>query len=104
MSMTAEPIGDEDPSDPQVILRDLPETEHAEFLRQYHQAVDAAREPEGYQRLRFVLRAWSVRAKVVSRPGYYEQRDARRAAIADGTLQTVDFFDALDAELARRHP
>ena len=37
----------EDPADPLVILRDLPEREHAEFLRQYHQAVDAAHDPVG---------------------------------------------------------
>ena len=32
--MTAQPT--EDPADPLVILRDLPECEHEEFLRQYH--------------------------------------------------------------------
>jgi hypothetical protein len=47
--VTAQPI--EDPSDPAVILRDLPEREREEFLRQYHQAVDAAHDPAGYQRL-----------------------------------------------------
>jgi len=43
--MTAQPT--EDPSDPLVILRDLPERERAEFLRQYHAAVDAAHDPAG---------------------------------------------------------
>lgn len=31
--MSAEPVRDEDPSDPEMILRDLPERERAEFLR-----------------------------------------------------------------------
>jgi hypothetical protein len=39
--MSAEPIQVDDPNDPEVILRDLPERERAEFLRQYHEAVDA---------------------------------------------------------------
>ncbi|MCW2911730.1 MAG: hypothetical protein JWL68_6519 [Actinomycetia bacterium] len=34
--MPAEPAQVEDPNDPGVILRDLPEQERAEFLRQYH--------------------------------------------------------------------
>jgi hypothetical protein len=38
--VTAQPT--EDRSDPLVILRDLPEREREEFLRQYHRAVDAA--------------------------------------------------------------
>jgi len=34
--MSAESAEVEDPNDPAVILRDLPEQERAEFLRQYH--------------------------------------------------------------------
>ena len=41
----------EDPADPLMILRDLPEREREEFLRQYHRAVDAAHDPAGYQQL-----------------------------------------------------
>ncbi len=48
--MTAQPT--ENPADPLVILRDLPQPEREEFLRQYHQAVDAAHDPAGYQYLR----------------------------------------------------
>ena len=40
-AMSAGPVRDEEPSDPEVILRDLPERERAEFLRQYHEAVEA---------------------------------------------------------------
>jgi hypothetical protein len=48
--MSAEPVQVEDPNDPEVILRDLPERERAEFPRQYHEAVDAAHDPGGYRR------------------------------------------------------
>ena len=41
--VTAQPT--EDPADPLVILRDLPEQEREEFLRQYHQAVEAPDDP-----------------------------------------------------------
>jgi len=36
----------EDPSDPLVIPRALPDREREEFLRQYHLAVDAAHDPD----------------------------------------------------------
>ena len=38
--MSAEPAGVESPDDPAVILRDLPQQERGEFLRQYHEAID----------------------------------------------------------------
>lgn len=53
--MFAEPVRAEDPDDPEVILRDLPERERAEFLRQYREAVEAveaAQDPAGYRQLR----------------------------------------------------
>jgi hypothetical protein len=46
--MSAEPVEVDDPNDPEVILRDLPERERAEFLRQYHGAVDAACDLAGH--------------------------------------------------------
>jgi len=58
--MTAQPT--EDPADPLVILRDLPEREREELLRQYHRAVDAAHDPAGYQQLRRLLHVWSLTA------------------------------------------
>lgn len=45
----------EDPADPLVILSDLPEPERDEFLRQYHQVVDAAHDPADYQLLQRLL-------------------------------------------------
>jgi hypothetical protein len=49
-----------------VILRDLPERERDEFLRQYHQAVDAAHDPAGYRQL---LHVWSLTAIATGQPG-----------------------------------
>ncbi|HEY7262277.1 MAG TPA: DUF6247 family protein [Trebonia sp.] len=75
--MSAQPI--EDPSDPVVILRGLPERERAEFLRQYHAAVDAAHDPAGYEQLRRLLHGWSLAVVATNQPGYYEQIAAARA-------------------------
>jgi Family of unknown function (DUF6247) len=69
--VTAQPT--EDPADPLVILRDLPKPEREEFLRQYHQAVDAAHDPAGYQSLRRLLHVWSLTVIAAGQPGYYEE-------------------------------
>lgn len=82
--MSAEPAEVEDPNDPEVILRDLPEQERAEFLRQYHQAVDAAHEPVGYQELNRLPHAWRLTVVATSQAGYYEEVEAVR----NGTAQT----------------
>ena len=87
--MTAQPT--EDPADPLVILRDLPDREREEFLRQYHRAVDAARDPAGYQPLRRLLHVWSLTVIAAGRPGYYEELAAARA----GTATTVPVTDAI---------
>src|SRR5260370_19853821 len=89
--MSAEPVHVEDPEDPEVILRDLPERERAQFLRQYHEAVDAAHDPAGYRQLRRLLHAWRLTVIATRQPGYYEEihalrnRTARRAPAAEGT-------------------
>lgn len=87
--MTAQPI--EDPSDPLVILRDLPERERTEFLRQYHSAVDAAHDPAGYEQLRRLLHVWRLTVVAVSQPGYYEELAAART----GTSATVPVTEAI---------
>jgi Family of unknown function (DUF6247) len=87
--VTAQPA--EDPADPQVILRDLPQRERDEFLRQYHQAVDAAHEPAGYQQLRRLLHVWSLTAVATGQPGYYEELAAAHA----GTATTVPVTSAI---------
>jgi hypothetical protein len=87
--VTAQPT--EDPADPLVILRDLPEREREEFLRQYHRAVDAAHDPVGYRQLRRLLRVWSLTAIAAAQPGYYEQLATARA----GTATTVPVTEAI---------
>ncbi len=81
----------EDPADPLVILRDLPEREREEFLRQYHLAVDTAHDPAGYQQLRRLIHVWSLTATAADQPGYYEELAAARV----GTATTVPVTDAI---------
>jgi hypothetical protein len=87
--VTAQPT--EDPADPLVILRELPEREREEFLRQYHRAVAAADDPADYHQLRRLLHVWSLAAIAVSDPGYYEGL----AAIRAGTSTTVPITEAI---------
>jgi Family of unknown function (DUF6247) len=77
----------EDPADPLVILRDLPEPEREEFLRQYHRAVDAAHDPADYQQLRRLLHVWGLTVIAAGQPGYHEELAPARA----GTATTVSF-------------
>lgn len=65
-----------------VILRDLPERERAEFLRQYHAAVEAAHDPASYRRLQRLLHVWRLTAIASSEAGYYEELEAVRSGIA----------------------
>lgn len=81
----------EDPSDPLVILRDLPERERGEFLNQYHTAVDAAHDPAGYEQLRRMLHVWSLTVIAANHPGYYEEL----TAVRDGTAPTVPVLEAI---------
>jgi hypothetical protein len=87
--VTAQPT--EDRTDPLVILRDLPEREREEFLRQYQQAVDAAHDPAGYQRLQRLLHVWSLTEVAAGQPGYYEELAVARA----GTITTVPVTDVI---------
>lgn len=89
--MSAEPVQAEDPNDPAVILRDLPEQERGEFLRQYHEAIDAAHDPAGYRRLQQLLHVWRLTVIATSRPGYYEEL----AAVRDGSARTTPAEDAI---------
>jgi hypothetical protein len=88
--VSAASAGVEDPNDPEVILRDLPEPERAEFLRQYHEAVDAAHDPVGYRRLRRLLHAWRLTVIAASRVGYYEELEAAH----NGSAQTMPAEEA----------
>jgi hypothetical protein len=89
--MSAEPVHVEDPEDPEVILGDLPEQERAQFLRQYHQAVDAAHDPAGYRRLRALLHVWRLTVAATRQPGYYEELEAVR----NGTARTTPADEAI---------
>jgi hypothetical protein len=89
--MSAEPVQAEDPNDPAVILRELPEQERGEFLRQYHEAIDAAHDPAGYRRLQQLLHVWRLTVIATSRPGYYEEL----AAVRDGSARTTPAEDAI---------
>jgi Family of unknown function (DUF6247) len=87
--VTAQPT--EDPCDPQVILQNLDERERDVFLRQYHEAVDAAHDVAGYRRLRHLLHVWSLTVIATSQPGYHEELAAARR----GALQTVPISEAI---------
>lgn len=89
--MSAEPMQVEDPNDPEAILRDLPQRERAQFLRQYHEAVDAAHDPASYRRLQRLLHVWRLTAIAASRPGYYEELEAVRS----GTAPTIPAEEAI---------
>src|ERR1017187_1156710 len=89
--MSAEPLLAEDPNDPQVILRDLPEQGRDQFLRQYHKAVDAAHDPGGYQRLQRLLHAWRLTVIATGRPGYYEEL----TAVRNGATRTMPAEEAI---------
>lgn len=74
--MAAAPLPEvpEDPENPQVILRNLPEREREFFLGQYRaEAAEAARDPARYQRLRNFLHASSIRVIACNSPGFYER-------------------------------
>jgi hypothetical protein len=83
--MSAELYLVEDPNDPEVIYRDLPEQERGQFLHQYHEAVDAAHDPARYRWLQQFLHAWCLTVIAASQPGYYEEL----AAVRDGTAHTM---------------
>ena len=88
--MSAE-VQAEDPNDPQVILRDLPEQERAQFLGQYYEAVDAGHDPACYRRLQRLLHAWRLTVIATSRVGYYEELEAVR----NGSAQTMPAEEAI---------
>jgi hypothetical protein len=89
--MSAQPVNAEEPGDPEVILRDLPENERAQFLRQYHEAVDAAHDLAGYRRLRSLLHAWQLTVTATRQPGYYEEL----RAVRNGTARTTPAAEAI---------
>ncbi|MFF3443689.1 DUF6247 family protein [Streptosporangium sp. NPDC002721] len=76
--MSAQPV-EEDPRDPQTILRGLPERERPEFLLQYRAALEVARDDMArYPDVGQLLHRWSMVVVVTNRPGYYEALEAAK--------------------------
>jgi hypothetical protein len=76
----------EDPLDPERILRVLPDPERETFLKQYRRVVDGARDPAGWKHLQRFLRLWAGRAISANRPGFYEARARALAGTGEGML------------------
>lgn len=102
--MSAEAIHEEDPRDPETILRDLPEREHTGFLAQYREAAHAATDDvAGYKQLQWLLEMWRVRANVLAKvleqqPDYYEEQAVQFEAARDGVEGTP-----IEQVIADRH-
>jgi hypothetical protein len=97
--VSAQPVFEDDPLDPQVILDGLPEQERPEFLRQYRAAAQAAfRDVAQYKALRAMLHRWSLAVIATNQPGYYEAIEDAKA----GRGEAVPLAQAIAAELARR--
>ena len=92
----------DDPNDPAVIFRDLPERERAEFLRQYHEAVDAERDPVACRQLQRLLHAWRLTVIATSRAGYYEELTAVQSGRAQTRPAEEAFPDWQERQAAAR--
>lgn len=86
--MTAQPIFEPDPDDPDEILRVLPAKYHCQFLAEYDAAVTATRKPEEYRHLREFLRTWRLIALATSSPGYEGRVQEAAESIATGRRGT----------------
>jgi uncharacterized protein DUF6247 len=79
--VTAQPISAGDPEDPEAILGLLPERWHEQFLSEYREALEAAREVRRWPFLAELLHRWHLRAIAYSDPEFStavrEARDAR---------------------------
>ncbi|GAA2586727.1 hypothetical protein GCM10010411_19370 [Actinomadura fulvescens] len=61
-------------------MRHLPERERPVFLRQYQEAVAAARDDLGeYKKLKRLLHRWSLAVVATNQPGYYEAIEAAKS-------------------------
>ena len=85
-ALSADVPQQEDPLDPERILRSLPERERETFLAEYRRAVDDARDPAHWPELRRFLRLWAWRAVAVAEPGYYESWEQANAGTGGGML------------------
>lgn len=74
----------EDPLDPLLIVRMLPEQERDRFLARYREALAQASDPAGWQYLRRALRLWRMRAEALMRPGFAEAEEAALSGTGGG--------------------
>ncbi|WP_067828376.1 DUF6247 family protein [Actinomadura kijaniata] len=72
--MSAQPVEPHDPASPSAILATLPPEWRPVFLTDYQAALDAARDPAGYEALPRTLRRWRVRAAAYAAPDFAEAR------------------------------
>jgi hypothetical protein len=77
--MTAVPADDHDPDDPVEILAVLPARYHQQFRADYEAALTAARRPEEYRQLKYVLRLWRLRALAYSDPSFKDRLKTARS-------------------------
>lgn len=97
--MTAQPIHEEDPRDPEQILARLPERERDQFLREYRAAAKAAaHEVWRYKELQTLLFRWHLIAIATRQPDYYQRLEEAKAGIGD----YVDWADAIHEYRQRR--
>jgi hypothetical protein len=97
--MTAQPIDRRTSGyDPDQIFGRLPASERAQFLQEYHSALDAAHEIWRYKQLQDFLHLWHLRAIAMSDPTYYQcKEDAER----HDESKFVDFNEAMQGLLNR---
>lgn len=94
--MSARPVTDPDPDDPVEILRVLPEQFHEQFLAEYAEAADAARQVQGFRALHDLLRLWRLTAIACTAPGYYDRLASVRESVSTGSLEgSVPIEDAV---------
>jgi hypothetical protein len=93
--MTAQPIHEDDPRDPAVILGNLPPRERDRFLREYQTTAEAAaHEVWRYRELQEFLQRWRLLAEAYSKPDFRERKTEVEAGIGE--------YVSMEEILARR--
>ncbi|MBO3753249.1 hypothetical protein J5X84_45110 [Streptosporangiaceae bacterium NEAU-GS5] len=87
----AEPLPDT-ALDPAEILRALPERWHAQFLAEYHAALDAAHEVWRFKQLREVLHRWRLHAVAVANPDFERAEQDLREGRTEDLVSMDDAF------------